>query len=102
MSACHAAPMPTRDRADDGVSRYREPLARLREEGGSEPIDQDLAVLIIYFYKGETTIDVDKIAKSLRDGLKSVLFRDDQQVSELRVRKTPFGLGLSLIGASPY
>ena len=75
---------------------------RLREEGGSGPTDQDAGVLIIYFYQGEATIDVDNIAKSLLDGLKGVLFRDDRQVSELRVRKTAFGPALSLTGASLY
>jgi len=74
----------------------------MQEEGGPEPTDQDLAVLIIYFYQGETTLDIDNIAKSLLDGLKGVVFRDDQQVSELRARKTAFGVGLSLTGASLY
>lgn len=58
--------------------------------------------MIIYFYQGETTLDVDNIAKSLLDGLKGVLFRDDRQVSDLRIRKSRFGAGLSLTGASPY
>jgi Endodeoxyribonuclease RusA len=75
---------------------------RLQEESGLGPIDQDVSVLIIYFYQGETTLDVDNIAKSLLDGLKGVLFRDDQQVSELRVRKSRFSAGLSLTGASLY
>jgi Endodeoxyribonuclease RusA len=75
---------------------------RLREESVPGPPNQDLAVLIIYFYQGETYLDVDNIAKSLLDGLKGVLFQDDQQVSELLVRKTRLSAGLSLIGASPY
>jgi hypothetical protein len=85
--------------------RWRERVAgaardRLQEESG--PTDQDISVLIIYFYQGETSLDVDNIAKSLLDGLKGVLFRDDQQVSELLVRKSRFSAGLSLIGASLY
>ena len=75
---------------------------RLREESGPTPIDQELALLIIYFFQGEATIDVDNIAKSLLDGLKGLLFGDDRQVSELRVRKSRFGAGLPLTGASPY
>jgi hypothetical protein len=59
---------------------------RLQQEG--ELANQDVAVLIICFYQGQTFIDVDNIAKSLLDGLKGVLFRDDQQVSELLVRKS--------------
>jgi hypothetical protein len=73
---------------------------RFQEESG--PTNQDVAVLIIYFYQGETFLDVDNIAKSLLDGLKGVLFRDDQQVSELLVRKSRLVAGLSLTGASPY
>ena len=85
--------------------RWRERVARaarerIQEEGGLT--DADVAVLIIYFYQGETTLDVDNIAKSLLDGLKGVLFRDDQQVSELLIRKTRFSAGLSLTGASLY
>src|SRR6516165_7638970 len=73
--------------------RWRERVSRaareqLREEGGSGTTDQDASVLIIYFYQGEATIDVDNVAKSLLDGLKGVLFRDDRQVSELLVRKS--------------
>jgi hypothetical protein len=85
--------------------RWREKVARaarerLEQEG--EPTDQDVAVVIIYFYQGETTLDVDNIAKSLLDDLKGVLFRDDRQVSELLIRKSRFSAGLSLTGASLY
>ncbi len=85
--------------------RWRERVAqaaRERLEKDGEPTDQDIAVLIIYFYQGETTLDVDNIAKSLLDGLKGVLFRDDQQVSEILIRKSRFSAGLSLTGASLY
>src|SRR5438270_10609319 len=85
--------------------RWRERVsraARERLEKAAEPTDQDLAILIIYFYQGETTLDVDNIAKSLLDGLKGVLFRDDQQVSEIVIRKSRFSSGLSLTGASLY
>jgi|SRR5215472_15908943 Holliday junction resolvase RusA-like endonuclease len=85
--------------------RWRERVARaarerLWEEDG--PTAHDVAVLIVYFYQGETTLDVDNIAKSLLDGLKGVLFRDDRQVSELVVRKSRLGAGLSVTGASLY
>jgi Endodeoxyribonuclease RusA len=85
--------------------RWRERVARaarerIQEEGGLT--DTDVAVLIIYFYQGETTLDVDNIAKSLLDGLKGVLFRDDRQVSELLIRKSRLSAGLSLTGASLY
>src|SRR5579884_3481031 len=57
--------------------RWRERVARaaresLQAQGG--PTDHNHSVLIIYFYQGETTLDVDNIAKSLLDGLKGILF----------------------------
>ena len=85
--------------------RWRERVrlaARQHLEKEAEPTEQDLAILIIYFYQGETTLDVDNIAKSLLDGLKGVLFRDDQQVSEILIRKSQLRAGLSLTGASLY
>jgi hypothetical protein len=85
--------------------RWRERVARAARERLAQeeaPTNQDLSVLIIYFYLGETTLDADNIAKSLLDGLKDVLFQDDRQVSELLVRKSRFGAGLSLTGASLY
>src|SRR5205823_247935 len=72
---------------------------RLQEAG---PTDQDVSVLIVYFHWGDTSLDVDNIAKALLDGLKGALFRDDQQVLELLVRKTRVAAGLSLMGASSF
>jgi crossover junction endodeoxyribonuclease RusA len=94
------APNRSRRRWRERVSRAAR--ERLREQGEPEPTDQDLTILIIYFYQGETRLDVDDIAKSLLDGLKGVAFRNDQQVSEIRVRKSRFSAGLPLAGASLY
>ncbi len=85
--------------------RWRERVSRAARErltGEGGPTNQDVAVLIIYFYQGDTTLDVDNIAKPSLDGLKGVLFRDGQQVSELLVRKTRITAGFSLTGASTY
>jgi endodeoxyribonuclease RusA len=86
----------SRRRWRDRVSQ----AARDQLRQAEEPASHDLSVLIIYFSWGETTLDVDNVAKALLDGLKGVLFEDDQQVSELLVRKTRLRVGLSLIGAS--
>lgn len=85
--------------------RWRERVARATVERSQEegaPAGHDFSVLIIYFYQSETTLDIDNIAKSLLDGMKGVLFGDDRQVSELLVRKTRLGSGLSLTGASLF
>jgi crossover junction endodeoxyribonuclease RusA len=65
------------------------------------PIEEEISVVVIYFYRGQAALDVDNIAKPLLDALKGVVFRDDAQVSELRVRKTSVAESFSLSGASP-
>ena len=85
--------------------RWRERVSRAAREGlqgENGPTDQEVAVLIIYFHQSETTLDVDNITKSLLDGLMGVVFRDDRQVSDLRVRKSRLSTGLVLTGASLY
>ncbi|HEU0156768.1 MAG TPA: RusA family crossover junction endodeoxyribonuclease [Stellaceae bacterium] len=85
--------------------QWRERVAHAAQERllrEDMPTDQDLAILVVYFYRGETTIDVDNIGKALLDGLKGVLYDDDRQVSELTVRKSRLSAGVSLTGASPY
>ena len=84
--------------------RWRERVAAAARDSSLPGIplaDQNLGVVVIYFYFGETTLDVDNIAKSLLDALKGILFIDDRQVSQLLIRKTPLIAGLSLNGASP-
>jgi len=80
--------------------RVSEAARELAEAG--EPTHQDVSVVIIYFYQGETSLDVDNIAKTLLDGLKGILVHDDRQISQLVIRKTRIAGGVSLTGASAY
>lgn len=85
--------------------RWRERVASAARETlpqTGEPTHQDVSVVIIYFYWGETSLDVDNIAKTLLDGLKGILVFDDRQISQLVVRKTRIAGGVSLTGASAY
>lgn len=43
---------------------------------------------IVYFYTGETELDVDSIGKLLLDGLIGVLYNDDSQAEQVVLRKT--------------
>jgi crossover junction endodeoxyribonuclease RusA len=83
--------------------RWREEVSRAAREWSTsaDPIGQELSVRIIYFFTGETALDVDNMAKPLLDALKGLVFHDDQQVSEILVRKTQLSPGLTLGGASP-
>ena len=81
--------------------RVSEAARELLAEAG-EPTHQDVSVVIIYFYLGETSLDVDNIAKALLDGLKGILIHDDRQISQLVVRKTRIAGGVSFSGANAY
>ncbi len=74
--------------------------ARASLEPEWQTIESEVSVLIIYFYYGQTSLDVDNIGKSMLDALKGVIFRDDRQVSELILRKTPLEAGMIFSGAS--
>jgi hypothetical protein len=84
--------------------RWRERVSRAARESLDpewQTIESEVSVLIIYFYYGRTSLDVDNIGKSMLDALKGVIFRDDRQVSELILRKTPVEAGMVFSGASP-
>lgn len=48
----------------------------------------ELRVGVTYFSQGPSGLDVDNLAKPILDALTGVLWLDDSQVAELRVRKT--------------
>lgn len=52
------------------------------------PFAAELQALIIYYYRNETTIDVDNIGKLILDAIKGLLIDDDRLISQLIVRKT--------------
>jgi crossover junction endodeoxyribonuclease RusA len=85
--------------------RWREQVAQAAREALAAQYtsaEQDFSLLIIYFYRGTGSLDVDNIGKPLIDALKGLAFTDDKQISEVRIRKTRLRLGLTLTGASPY
>jgi crossover junction endodeoxyribonuclease RusA len=82
-----------RDRVAEAARNQLEPNHLL--------IEEEISIVVLYFYRGQGSLDVDNIGKPLIDALKGVVFRDDVQISELLVRKTSVAESLSLTGASP-
>jgi Holliday junction resolvase RusA-like endonuclease len=52
------------------------------------PIDDEVAIAIVYFYPGETNLDVDAIAKLIIDSLEGAVITNDRIVSQAFIRKT--------------
>src|SRR5262245_4837637 len=52
-----------------------------------DPTTDSLKATIVYFYSLETSIDVDNIAKPILDGMRGIIFEDDNTINELVVRK---------------
>jgi Holliday junction resolvase RusA-like endonuclease len=55
---------------------------------GSAPLDQELSLTIAYFYEG-VPADVDNIVKPFVDSLKTLIYRDDVQITDLVSRRRP-------------
>lgn len=61
-----------------------------------------LAALLIYFhFDGAGGIDADNMAKPILDALSGVIFQDDRQIEDLRVRRTELPDDYPGSGASP-
>ena len=77
--------------------------ATARAESASESsiVADEVSIFIIYFYEGDTDIDVDNVPKLILDALSGVVYLDDMQVSQVITRKTPLAGGLVIDGPSP-
>jgi len=68
---------------------------------GVSPVAQQVAVTIVYFFPGETTLDVDNIVKPILDSMKGIIYVDDTLVSQVIVRKTRLSSELRLVNPPP-
>ena len=50
--------------------------------------EKPLSASIVYFFEGETQLDVDGIGKLLLDSLIGILYDDDSQAEQVLLRKT--------------
>lgn len=67
----------------------------------AEPlIARDVSVTIIFFYFGDTDLDVDNVAKPILDALIGIVYDDDRSVVQLMIRKTRLAYGLDFPDAS--
>ena len=57
---------------------------------GEPPVVGPIRVDITYVFVS-VTIDLDNLAKPVLDALKGVVFQDDGQISDMRIRKREFG-----------
>lgn len=65
------------------------------------PIASEVSAAVVFFYEGETDIDVDNIAKPVLDALTGLIYEDDLQVSQITVRKTALTGGLLIDNPPP-
>lgn len=57
------------------------------ERKHAPPLEERLVLDVTYYLPTRRRVDVDNLSKLLLDGLKGVVFADDDQVKELRARK---------------
>ena len=77
--------------------------ATARAESASESsiVADEVSIVILYFYEGDTDIDVDNVPKLILDALSSIVYLDDMQVSQVITRKTRLAGGLVIDSPSP-
>lgn len=61
--------------------------ARRRAPHGALPVTERNVRMVISYYYDVTPIDVDNIGKPVLDALKGLVYADDSQITDLRVRK---------------
>lgn len=68
---------------------------RVREAAKAEwpeslaPLVGELSARIVYFFPGQTDLDVDGIVKFILDSLEGLVYEDDRTVFEVLCRKSP-------------
>lgn len=67
--------------------------------GGTVPFQGQVALVITYYYDGESP-DVDNIIKPIHDALKGIVFVDDTQVVETKSRKKALNGSYKIRGVS--
>ena len=67
--------------------------------GEIELLQGELSVRIVFYFSGQTSIDVDNIIKPIVDSLKGIVFEDDRIVFEVTCRKTMQGPDTRISGA---
>jgi len=73
------------------VRRWKEKVASAAREAITEDdkvVDEDLALVMIFFHFGELAADLDNLAKSTLDGMNVIAFGDDCKIAQLTLRRT--------------
>jgi Endodeoxyribonuclease RusA len=97
--------VPVSDQSENDRARYRWKREVAESAKRELPkkyslVEEAMSVTIVYFYIGETDLDVDNIPKLILDALKGVIYADDKKIEQILVRKTKQGRGLDVIGPS--
>lgn len=97
-------PVSAQTRNNEAKQRWKDTVRGIAEANWPDPslvLIEDVSVLIIFFYEGETDLDLDNIAKPILDALVNVVYHDDQQVAQLTLRKTNLAEVSELNNPSP-
>jgi Holliday junction resolvase RusA-like endonuclease len=89
-----------RNRSNLRSWKYRvERSARRAWPAGEPPVSGEVTVVITYFYRDKAP-DIDNIVKPIQDTLISLVYHDDEQVTQSTVRKSPIDRRFDLTTAS--
>jgi crossover junction endodeoxyribonuclease RusA len=67
-----------------------------------EPIAESIQILVTYFHEGEAIrLDNDNMVKPIQDALAGLIYIDDRQITDTKVRKTSLDGSFRVRGMSP-
>lgn len=69
-------------------------------DSDSEPTDAEVALTVVYYYRGDR-LDVDNMIKLIQDALNGVVYTDDDQVVDVRAKVRSLGGSFRLLDPSP-
>lgn len=76
--------------------------ARQRWRTGQSPVGVRLKITVVYYHEAATvSIDNDNMVKPIQDALVGLVYSDDRQITDTRIRKTNIDGRFAVRGMSP-
>ena len=82
-------PVSQQARRRERVRQWRDAVRRVAEQqwqAGALPVTGPIMLTVIYFYD-RGSMDIDNLPKPISDALKGLVYRDDEQVTDIVCRK---------------
>lgn len=95
-------PVSQQARRRERVRQWRDAVRRVAEhhwQAGELPATGPIMLTVLYFYE-RGSMDIDNLPKPIADALKGLVYRDDEQVTDIVCRKRNLNRELRIVNPS--